>query len=308
MSKLEPSLAIAEGENMPELTVPTKGAPTAAAPPIDNESVSQHNRKVKTFRYSCSPEGYPTVILDKEGITEDVREDPYWTGQIADRSAVLGQGSHWFKRSERAAAWRQQRGLPDRRYTGGYIVEGEDDTRNYYNAPPMKRDPALKKKGPYQQYINGISYVPKALILREQPVVKLFSMEGDDPRQPSLQDLENDRKDPWYQTIANNLTDTRSYSRRTQIGADLLQNRNASNRLSQLRHIKVYAPYGEGIGMSWKPSAFKKEAPLPPPPPQYVPPANVGRHNRSVMESGITPHYTSVGQHHVLGTQPSGNP
>ena len=305
--KSKPSMAVAEGENMPELTVPDERPPNAAAPPMDNESPVQYDRKIRQFRYVCSPEGYPTVILDKEGITDDVKDDPYWKDKIADRSGVLGQGSRWFKRSERAAAWRQQQGMPDRRYVGAYVAYGEDDPRNYYDAPPMKRDPALKKKGPYQQYVNGVSYVPKALIIREQPAIKLFSMEGDDPREPSLQDLENDRKDPWYNSIANNLSDTRSYPRRTQIGADMLQSRGAVNRLNQLRHIKTYAPYGEGVAMSWKPSAFKKEAPPPPEPPQYeAPPANVGKHRQRVMEGGITPHYTSLGHHHVLGTQPSG--
>ena len=309
MSK--PSMKIAEKENMPNLTVPSEGQPTVAAPPQNNESQVQCDRKIKKFRYFCSPDGYPTVILDKEGITEDVKTDPYWTGQITERDGVLGMKSngvpaHWFKRAERAAMWRQQHSLPDRRYTGAYVGFDEDKPKNYYNAPPMKRDPSLKKKGPYQQFINGISYVPKALILREQPAVKLFTMEGGDPRQPSMQDLENDRKDPWYQTIANNLSDTRSYSRRTQIGADLLQNRNAVNRLNQLRHIKVYAPYGEGVGLSWKPSAFEKASGSSASPGGKVPTeqvADVGKHRQRVMEEGLTPHHTSAGQHRVLGSR-----
>ena len=84
------SKRIAEKENMPNLTVPSETPPTAAAPPQNNESQIQYDRKIKKFRYFCSPDGYPTVILDKEGITEDVKTDPYWTGRITERDGVLG--------------------------------------------------------------------------------------------------------------------------------------------------------------------------------------------------------------------------
>jgi hypothetical protein len=244
----EPSTVIAEGEDMPDLTVPSKGNPTAKAPPQQNESVTQYNRKIDTFRYACTPDGYPTVINDPEGITESVREDPYVKKKIRERSGVLGIESDWFTMAEKNAAWRVQRGLPDRRYTGAYVNFESDEPDAYYNAPDVKRDARLQKRGPFQQFINGISYVPKAIMLREQPALKLFSMQGDDPRQPSMEDLENDRKDPYYLSVANSLTETRSFPVRTQIGNELTNSRNAVNKLDRMRFNKIAYPYGRYWG------------------------------------------------------------
>jgi len=299
----EPSITIAERENMPNLTVPSKGGPRVKAPPKQNESEEQYNRKIENFRYFCTPDGYPTVINDKEGITEDVKTDPYISGGITNRSGVLGAGTPWFIIAEKNAMWRQQHSLPDRRYGGGYIEFESDDPSAYYNAKLAERDPNLEKRGPFARFINGISYVPKALILREQPALKLFSMQGSDPRQPSMEDLENDRKDPYYMSVANSLTNTRSYPVRTQIGNDLTDSRNAVNKLNQMRFNKIAYPYGEGIGSApWvlKPdqddSAEKIKAPH-----------DLARHRKNVMMNGMTNHILRDNTQRVLGTIPSVN-
>lgn len=300
----DPSMEIAEGENMPDLTVPTKGNPTAKAPAQQNESATQYNRKIETFRYACSPDGYPTVINNPEGITESILEDPYVKKKIRERSGVLGIESPWFTLAEKNAAWRVQRGLPDRRYTGAYVNFESDEPEAYYNAQEVKRDPRLEKRGPYQQFINGISYVPKALILREQPALKLFSMQGDDPRQPSIEDLENDRKDPHYLTVANSLTETRSFPVRTQIGNELSTSRNAVNKLNQMRFIRVAYPYGEGIGA--KPWNLKcnpnKESE------KITMPHDLNVHRKNVMTNGINPHAVSFNFGGGLGTSASVQP
>lgn len=300
----DPSMEIAEGENMPDLTVPTKGNPTAKAPAQQNESATQYNRKIETFRYACSPDGYPTVINNPEGITESILEDPYVKKKIRERSGVLGIESAWFTLAEKNAAWRVQRGLPDRRYTGAYVSFESDEPEAYYNAQEVKRDPRLEKRGPYHQFINGISYVPKALILREQPALKLFSMQGDDPRQPSMEDLENDRKDPYYLTVANSLTETRSFPVRTQIGNNLTDSRNAVNKLNQMRFIKVAYPYGEGIGA--KPWALKcnpNKASE-----KITMPHDLNVHRKNVMTNGINPHAVSFNFGGGLGTSASVQP
>ena len=282
----EPSMVIAEGEDMPDLTVPSKGNPTAKAPPQQNESATQYNRKIETFRYACSPDGYPTVVNNPEGITESILEDPYVKKKIRERSGVLGIDSPWFTLAEKNAAWRVQRGLPDRRYTGAYINFESDEPEAYYNAEEVKRDARLQKRGPYQQFINGISYVPKALILREQPVLKLFSMQGGDPRQPSMEDLENDRKDPYYLTVANSLTDTRSFPVRTQIGNDLTNSRNAVNKLDRMRFNKIAYPYGEGIGAkSWTLKRNQDNSSQ-----KISMPHDLNAHRKNVMVNGINPH------------------
>jgi hypothetical protein len=307
--KKEPSLKIAEKENKPNLTVPTRGKPTAYAPPKDNEDPKQHDRKIDDFRYFCSPDGYPTVINDPEGITKEIAFNPFFeTGvkaNITERSGVLGMGTHWMQRAERAASWRQQHALRDRRYAGAYVDPNQNMTGNYYNAKPMKRDDSLKKKGPYQQFINGVSYIPKALILREQPALKLFHMKDDDPRQPSMEDLENDRKDPYYNTVANNLTNTRSYPVRTQIGNELTQTRGAVNKLNKLRYIRQEAPYGEGIGVkSW---ALKPQE-QPKPMPQMMP-HDLAQHRKGVMMNGINPHALKNTLSQMgMGVRPSTNP
>ena len=297
----EPSMEIAVAEDMPELTVPTRNKPSAKAPPQQNESAEQYNRKIDHFRYFCTPDGYPTVINDPEGITEDVLTDPYIAGAITERSGVLGHDSDWFILAEKNAMWRQQHSLPDRRYTGAYVNFESDDVSAYYNAKQKKRDPSLQKRGPYHQFINGISYIPKALILREQPALKLFSMQADDPRQPTMEDLENDYKQPYYLTVANSLTETRSFPVRTQIGNELSTSRNAVNKLKQMRFNKVAYPYGEGIGAKpWilKPSqdnsAQKMEVPH-----------DLAKHRKNVMMSGINPHALKENTQRVLGTAPS---
>jgi len=285
-------------ENMPELTVPSERQPTVKTPAIETPAATtQYKARMKHFEAATSPDGYSMVVLEKEGITEDVKQDPFWQGKISTRSGVLGQGTRWFKKAERAAAWRQQTSLPDRRYTGGYPAFEQDSVKNYYNAKPLVRSAELKKRGPYQQFINGISYIPKALIVREQPAVKLFTMSGDDPRQPSMEDLENDRKDPWYNTVANNLSDTRSYPRRMQIGNDILQTRGAVDKLNRLRHIKVAAPYGEGIKMSWDPSFDDMQSP------KQQMTANLAEHRKKVMDQGIAPHHAAMSA--GMGTNPS---
>ena len=300
----EPSMMIAEGEDMPDLTVPSKGNPTAKAPPQQNESATQYNRKIETFRYACSPDGYPTVINNPEGITESILEDPYVKKKIRERSGVLGIESAWFTFAEKNAAWRVKRGLPDSSYTGAYVNFESDEPEAYYNAQAVKRDPRLEKRGPYQQFINGISYVPKALILREQPALKLFSMQGDDPRQPSMEDLENDRKDPYYLTVANSLTETRSFPVRTQIGNNLTDSRNAVNKLNQMRFIKVAYPYGEGIGA--KPWALKcnpNKASE-----KITMPHDLNVHRKNVMTNGINPHAVSSNFGGGLGTSATVQP
>lgn len=282
----EQSKNIAEKENQPNITVPQRIGPSTKAPPRDNESKTQVKRKEETFRYDCEPDGYPTVVLDEEGYNMDIAKDPYFykgdvEPSISMRSGVLGHGSGWANEAERSAMWRQQHSLRDMRYYKPFVDPHQTDVSNYYNAKPIKRDPALKKKGPYQQYINGISYIPKSLIIRDQPAVNLFSSAESDPNRPSMEDLENDRKDPYYQTVANSLENTRSYKVRTQIGNELLQTRNAVNKLNNIRMIRVTAPYGEGLGKSW----FKKIPQTSNDIPQ--PPHNLGKHNVNVMKNGL---------------------
>ena len=61
-------------ENMPELTVPSEGPPTAKTPPmVPPEAKMQYKGRMKHFKAAVSPDGYATVVLEKEGITEDVK-------------------------------------------------------------------------------------------------------------------------------------------------------------------------------------------------------------------------------------------
>jgi hypothetical protein len=293
----EPSMTIAEDENMPNLTVPNVSQkPTAPTPPQQNESEEQYNRKIDHFRYDCSPDGYPTVINDAETVTEDVANNPYWTNQITKRSGVVGAGDLWFHIAEGNASWRQQHALPDKRYTGAYPVVGSDDVEAYYNAKPPKRKPNLRKHGPYAQFINGVSYVPKSIIMRDMPAIKLFSMQGDDVREPSMQDLRNDRKDPYYMTIANNLGGSRSYSHRTKMANDIVRSRKVFNKILQSRLNKVVYPYGEGIGAeSWTLNQMKRQNA----------PHDLPAHRKHVMMSGIIPHALKSNSQAVLGNIPS---
>lgn len=286
MSKKKMS-EISEKENQPNITVPQKIGPSVKAPPHNNESKTQAKRKEETFRYDCEPDGYPTVILDKEGYNMDIAKNPYFykgdvEPSISMRSGVLGHGSKWANEAERAATWRQQHSLKDMRYYKPFVDPHQTNPSNYYNAKPIKRDPSLKKRGPYQQYINGISYIPKSLIIRDQPAVNLFSSAENDPNVPSMQDLEDDRKDPYYQTVANNLENTRSYQVRTQIGNELTQTRNAVNKLNKIRMLRTLAPYGEGIGVkSW----FKDIPKIKDDVPQV--PHDLGKHYANVIKNGL---------------------
>lgn len=276
---------ISDKENAPYITVPQLGGPSAEAPPKDNESKVQKRRKNDTFRYDCSPDGYPTVILDEEGYNMDIAKDPYFykgdvEPSISMRSGVLGHGTKWANEAERAGMWRQQHSLKDMRYYKPFVDPFQTNVSNYYNAKPIKRKDSKKKKGPYQQVINGISYIPKSLIVREQPALQLFSSAESDPGRPSMEDLENDRKDPYYQTFANNLENTRSYKVRTQIGNELIQSRNAVNKLNNIRMIHIIAPYGEGIGVkSWFKKIPQNDIPQPP--------HNLGKHYANIIINGL---------------------
>jgi hypothetical protein len=262
-----------------KLSVPDPRPPTVATPPADVIDERQMALKEKANTPYCSPDGYPTVILDPDKIK--TYENPYSRGEITTRSGVLwaqGEGEagdeiriRQFKRSERAAQYRTQHGLPDMRYVAAYDYPAQADSANYYNAKMPKPDYRLAKKGDW--WVNGVPYIPKALILREQPALQLFSMADGDPRQPTAQDIANDKVDPEHLTMANSLVDTRSYVRRVDIGNKLQNAKSSWIRSSRIRLIKTQGEYGESL------PGFPPTVPM-----------NISAHRKKIMEFGITHH------------------
>jgi len=261
------------------LTVPDPRPPSVATPPAQIVDPRQMMLKEKENMPYCSPDGHPTIIPDPKEM--EVYNNPYSKGEITERSGVLwaqGKGEsgddfriRQFKRSERAAQYRTQHGLPDMRYVAAYEFPSQADPANYYNAKMPKTDYRLAKKGDW--WINGVPYIPKALILREQPALQLFSMADGDPRQPTAEDIANDKIDPEHLTMANSLVDTRSYVRRVDIGNKLQNAKSSWITSSRMRLIKTQGEYGEGL------LGFPQPLPM-----------DVSAHRKKIMEFGITHH------------------
>lgn len=278
-------------QNMPFLTVPHdkeysemyngKRVPDAPAPPQQIMSIEQMNRQIEHGRTFTSPDGYPVIIPDHEGITEKIETDPYYQGKITERSGVLGQGSRWFKHNEREAMWNTQKALPDMRYVASYTDPAQSKPDSYKTQPPTPHVPqALMKTG--SRFINGVSYIPKGKIIKEQPAVVLFS---NDPRVVTLDQVESDERDPKHNTVANSLayTSLSNRSRASVLAVDnqLLRSRKTWNRNQRFRLIQSRGEYGEAIpGMSWN---DKQPDVLNP----FGTPVDVAGHHKKVMEVGI---------------------
>jgi len=260
--------------NVPDPRPPT--APTPAAQVIDPR---QEMLKEKANTPYCSPDGHPTVIPDPS--LKDVYENPYSKGEITERGGVLwaqGKGEEGdsfrirqFKRSERAAQYRTQHGMPDMRYAAANSYPAQAAPSNYRDVKMAKPDYRLAKKGDW--WINGVPYIPKALILREQPAMKLFSNAYDDPREPSAEDIENDKVDPEHLTMANSLTGTRSYQRRVDIGNKLQNAKSSWITSTRMRLIKTQGEYGETL------PGFPAAVPM-----------DISAHRKKIMEYGIAHH------------------
>jgi len=262
--------------------------PTVASAPADVVSDRQQMLGEKQNRPYRSPDGYERVIIDPK--TEVVYDNDFSEGKVTERGGVLWAGTRQFKRMERAAQFRTQHSLPDMRYVSAYSDATKADPDNYNNKSSEtiggKIDYRLMKKG--DPWINGHPYIPKALILREQPVMELFRMKSDDPRKPTAEDIPNDRIDPQNLTLANDLNEDRSYRRRVDIG-NKLQNAKASwIRSSRIHLIKHQGEYGETLpgfpaSVSIPHSASGMNASM-------MRPLDISAHRKKVMEHGITHH------------------
>lgn len=251
--------------------------PTVPSPPADVVSDRQQMLGEKNNRPYRSPDGYERVIIDPK--TEVVYDNEFSKGEITERGGVLWAGTRQFKRLERAAQFRTQHSLPDMRYVSAFSDSTKADPSNYNNVKPGKIDYRLMKKG--DPWINGHPYIPKALILREQPVMELFRMKSDDPRKPTAEDIPNDREDPQNLTLANDLNEDRSFRRRVDIG-NKLQNAKASwIRSSRIRLIKHQGEYGETL------PGFPSSLSVPS---AAMRPLDISAHRKKVMEHGITHH------------------
>lgn len=259
-----------------KLNVPSMVGPTVAAPPADVVSDRQQMLGEEQNRPYRSPDGYERVIIDPK--TEVVYDNQFSEGKVTERGGVLWAGTRQFKRLERAAQFRTQHSLPDMRYVSAYSDATKADPENYNNVKPGKVDYRLMKKG--DPWINGHPYIPKALILREQPVMELFRMRSDDPRKPTAEDIPNDRIDPQNLTLANDLNEDRSFRRRVDIG-NKLQNAKASwIRSSRIRLIKHQGEYGETL------PGFPASVSVP----GSARPIDISAHRKKIMEHGITYH------------------
>lgn len=265
-----------------KLNVPNMMGPTIAAPPADVVSDRQQMLGEEQNRPYRSPDGYERVIIDPK--TEVVYDNQFSRGEITERGGVLWAGTRQFKRLERAAQFRTQHSLPDMRYVSAYSDATKADPSNYNNVDSLREsgkiDYRLMKKG--DPWINGHPYIPKALILREQPVMELFRMKNDDPRKPVAEDLPSDRSDPQNLTLANDLNEDRSYRRRVDIGNKLQNAKSSWIRSSRIRLIKHQGEYGETL------PGFPASVSMPQS--GMMRPIDISAHRKKVMEHGITHH------------------
>jgi len=291
------SSKLAKGSEMSNLTTPSTGGPTSSDPKANVISAIQTSRAETTGRAICSPDGYPTMIPDKEGVTKAVRTDPYYQGEITQRSGVLGQGTRWFKHNEREAMWRTQKPnvIADMRYVAAYSSPAQMDTSSYRTEPPAPKVPdSLKKTGSH--FINGVSYVPKSVSLIEQPAVILFS---NDPRVVTLDSVASDMHDPKHNTIANS-TAYVSLSNRSPASVQakdnyLVKSRQTYDNNLRFHLIQSQGEYGEGIlGMSWHCNCKKKQINNP-----FGNPIDIAGHHKKIGESGIVNSLKSKGMHRI---------
>jgi hypothetical protein len=262
-----------------KLNVPNMMGPTVASPPADVVSDRQQMLGEKNNLPYRTPDGYERCIIDPK--TEVVYDNAYSKGEITERGGVLWAGTRQFKRQERAAQFRTQHSLPDMRYVSAFSDMAKADPKNYNNVEVGKIDYRLMKKG--DPWINGHPYIPKALMLREQPVMELFRMSGDDPRKPVAEDLPSDLNDPQNLTLANDLNEDRSFIRRVDIG-NKLQNAKASwIRSSRIRLIKHQGEYGETLPGFPASVSVPSNAGM-------MRPLDISAHRKKIMEHGITHH------------------
>lgn len=287
---------LARASDMPSLSPNAKGA-SVETKGANITSALQVSRAEEHGRDICSPDGYPTMIPDKEGIIKAVHTDPYYTGQIMHRSGVLGYGSDWFKHGEREAMWRTQKpnSLDDMRYVAAYTSPAQSQVSAYRNEPtPPKIPDSLKKKG--SPFINGVSYVPKSVSLMEQPAVILFS---NDPRTVTLDTVASDLRDPKHNTVANSLAyvSLSNRSKASVMAEDnyLVRSRKTYDNNQRFRLIQRQGKYGEGIlGMSWHCNCTSKQVKDP-----FAQPMDIAGHHKRVGASGIVHSLKSAGMHRV---------
>jgi hypothetical protein len=265
-------------QNIPQLTVPTSGAGDPPATPCQTMAIDQVNKQAKHGRTFTSPEGYPVVMLDSEGLTKEVIKDPYYQGTITKRSGVLGQGTPWFKKAERNGMWRSQHGLPDMRYVASFASPSQADPSNYKPAPPVPFESKAQMKAG-SRYINGVSYIPRGKIIQEQPAVVLFS---NDPRVVTLDQVESDLRTPQHNTVANSLAYTslsnRSPASVRAVDNHLLRSRKTWNHNERMRMIRQRGEYGEAIpGMSWADKVVNNP----------IRPIDVAGHHQKIRDRGI---------------------
>jgi hypothetical protein len=279
---------------MPGLSLEAKGA-SVEAKGENIMSAVQTSRAEEHGRAICSPDGYPTMIPNKEGMTKAIRTDPYYTGEIMHRSGVLGHGDRWFKHNEREAMWRTQKPnvLDDMRYVAAYSTPAQSQVSAYRNEPPSPKLPdSLKKKG--SPFINGVSYVPKSVSLMEQPAVILFS---NDPRVVTLDSVASDLRDPKHNTVANSLAyvslSNRSKASVTAKDNYLVKSRKTYDNNQRFRLIQRQGQYGEGVlGMSWHCNCKSKQVNDP-----FAVPLDVAGHHQRIGTSGIVHSLKGAGMH-----------
>jgi hypothetical protein len=171
------------------------------------------------------------------------------------------------------------------RYVSAYSDAAKADPSNYNNESSLtiggKTDYRLMTRG--DPWINGHPYVPKALMLREQPVMELFRMKSDDPRKPTAEDLPSDLIDPQNLTLANDLNEDRSFVRRVDIGNKLQNAKAAWIRSSRIHLIKRQGEYGETLPGFPASVSMPQSAGI-------MRPLDISAHRKKVMEHGITYH------------------